>query len=63
MNPAPLCNSLRNRYNKDAFPINLGELCYSSASLVDEASEACRRNKNNPTLFEITNCTIERGAG
>ncbi|MBA7621403.1 hypothetical protein ES703_28765 [subsurface metagenome] len=40
-----------------------GELCYSSAALVDEASEARRHNKNNLTLLEITNCTIERGAG
>ncbi len=34
MNPAPLCNSLRNRYSK-----------------------------NNLTLFKITNCITEGGAG
>ncbi len=62
MNPAPLCNSLRNRYNKDASAKG-GELCYSPASLVDEASGARRHNKNNLVLFKITNCTTEGGAG
>ncbi len=62
MNPAPPCNSLRKRYNQDAFAKG-GELCYSSASLVDETSKARRHNKNNYTLFKITNYITKGGAG
>jgi len=64
MNPAPPyyslgINKLRIiNYNKDA-PDFIGELCYSSASLVDEANEVRRHNRK----LNLTNYVIGGGAG